>query len=105
MIEEEDQFHYVLIKDFNTFTYNQTLHHGRKHFCSYYSQSFDTAQIWERQDNYHFEVNGKQMIKIVKKAGFVKFKNYTRKVKSPFRIYADFERILVLENNEKQNPD
>ena len=105
MIEEEDQFHYVLIKDFNTFTYNQTLHHGRKHFCSYCSQSFDTAQIWERQDNYHFEVNGKQMIKIVKKAGFVKFKNYTRKVKSPFRIYADFERILVLENNEKQNPD
>ena len=45
------------------------------------------------------------MIKIVKKAGFVKFKNYTRKVKSPFRIYADFERILVLENNGKQSPD
>ena len=45
------------------------------------------------------------MIKMAKKVGFVKFKNYTRKVKSPFRIYADFERILVLENNGKQNPD
>ena len=105
MIEEEDQFHYVLIKDFNTFTYNQTLHDDRKHFCFYCLQSFNTAQIRERQDNDHFEVNGKQMIKMAKKVGFVKFKNYTRKVKSPFRIYADFERILVLENNGKQNPD
>ena len=29
---EEGKRHYVLIKDFNTFMYNHTLHHGRKTF-------------------------------------------------------------------------
>ena len=30
-----------------------------------------------------------------KKGDYVKFKNYERKIKSPFIIYADFESILV----------
>ena len=33
----------------------------------------------------------------------VKFKNYERKIKSPFIIYADFESTLVSEDNGKQN--
>ena len=40
-----------------------------------------------------------------KKGEFVKFKNDERKIKSPFIIYADFEIILVPENNRKQNPE
>ena len=36
-----------------------------------------------------------------KKGEYVRFKNYERKIKSPFIIYADFESILVLENNRK----
>ena len=31
LIEEENQSHYVIIKDFNTFMNNETLHHDRKH--------------------------------------------------------------------------
>ena len=31
LIGEEDKRHYVLIKDFNTFTYDHTLHRGREH--------------------------------------------------------------------------
>ena len=38
-----------------------------------------------------------------KKGKYVKFKNYERKIRSPFIIYIEFERILVLENNGKQN--
>ena len=38
-----------------------------------------------------------------KKDEYVKFKNYQGKRKSPFMIYADFESILVPEDNEKQN--
>ena len=30
---------------------------------------------------------------------YVKFKKYERKTNSPFLIYADFESILVSENN------
>ena len=35
LIEEKDQFHILLSKDFNTFMYNQILHHDRKDFCCY----------------------------------------------------------------------
>ena len=40
-----------------------------------------------------------------KNSEYAKFRNYERKVKSPFIIYADFESILVPENNRKQNPE
>ena len=38
-----------------------------------------------------------------KKCKNVKLKNFERKIKSPFTIYADSESILVIENSEKQN--
>ena len=37
-----------------------------------------------------------------KKGEFVKFKNFERKIKSVFVIYADFESILVTENSGKK---
>ena len=45
------------------------------------------------------------MIKMPKKGEYVRFKNYERKIKTIFLIYADFKRILLPEDNEKQNPD
>ena len=39
----------------------------------------------------------KLMIKMPKKGEYVRFKNYDRKIKSPFMIYADFESILLSE--------
>ena len=36
-----------------------------------------------------------------KKGGYVKFKNFGRKIKSLFMIYPDFESILVPEDNGK----
>ena len=38
-----------------------------------------------------------------KKGEYVKLKNFERKMKSSFMIYADFESILVYDDNEKQN--
>ena len=38
-----------------------------------------------------------------KKGEFLKFKNYERKIKSPFIIYANFESILMPEKIEKQS--
>ena len=42
---------------------------------------------------------------MLKKGEYVKVKNYERQIKSSFIIYADFESILVPENNGKQNPN
>ena len=52
-----------------------------------------------------FKNNRIQRITMPKKGEFVKFKNVERKMKSPFMIYSDFEIILVLEDNGKQNPN
>ena len=49
-----------------------------------------------------FKINGKQRIKMPKKDECVKFKNFVRKIKSPFMISADFESILATEDNGKQ---
>ena len=44
------------------------------------------------------------MIKIAEKGETSKLKNYTRKIRSPFMIYSDFQSILVPKNNGRQNP-
>ena len=40
-----------------------------------------------------------------KKGEYVRFKNYERKVKSPFMIHAHFDSILAPEDTGKQNLD
>ena len=50
-----------------------------------------------------FKINGKLTIKMPKKGEYIKLKNFRRKIKSPFMIYADFESILVPNDNKKQN--
>ena len=52
-----------------------------------------------------FKINGKRKIRMPKKGDYLTFKNYKRKIKSSFIIYADFEIILVPDDNGKQNPD
>ena len=66
-----------------------------KYICCYCLQSFTTAQILGRHVNDCFDINEKQMIKMVKKSESVKFKNYTRKIKLSFKIHAGFESLKV----------
>ena len=63
-----------------------------------------TEQKLNRHIKDCFKTNGKQKIIIPKKREYVKFKDNERKIKSSLIIYADFGSILVLEDNEKQNP-
>ena len=72
LIREEGKRQYVLMKDFNTFMYDPALYHGRK--------------ILKSHVNDCFKINGKQMIKMPRKDEYVRFKNYERKIKSPFMI-------------------
>ena len=87
LLGEEGKKHSGLIKDFNTFMYNHTLHCGRKYFCLYYLQVFSTEEISKRQIKDCFKINDKQRIIMPKKGKCVTFKNYERKIKSPFMIY------------------
>ena len=59
----------------------------------------------KRHDKDYFKSNDKQTIKMPKRGKYVKFINCERKIKSPLVIYADFESILVPEDNGKQSPN
>ena len=58
-----------------------------------------TEEILKHHIKDCFKMNRKQRIIMPKNGEFVKCKNYERKIKSPFKHYADFESILVSENN------
>ena len=45
LIAKDKKKHYVLIKDFNAFMYNQLKHKERKHFCMYCLQCFSSERI------------------------------------------------------------
>ena len=84
--------------------YDYTLYCGRKYFCHYCLQAFSTEGILKRHIKNCFKNNDKQKIVMPKKCEYIKFKNYERKIKSSFMAYADFESILVPEDNGKQYP-
>ena len=66
---------------------------------------FITQEILKRHIKDRFKIHGKQIMKMPKKGEYVKFKSFERKIKLPFMISADFESILVLEDNGNQNPN
>ena len=84
---------------------DHSLHRRRKHFCRHCLPAFIPEETLKRHIKDCFKINGKQTIKMPKKSEYVKFKNFERKIKSPFMIYANFENILVPEDNVKENPN
>ena len=89
--------------------YDHSLHCGRKHFCRYCLHAFITEEILKHHIKDSFKINGKLKMVMPKKGEYFKFKNFERKIKLPFMIYADLCRqckfILVSEGNGKQNPN
>ena len=85
--------------------YDHTLYYGRKYFCCYCLHAFVTEEILKRYFKDCFKINCKQQNKMPQKGQYIKFKNFEKKIKSAFMIYADFESILVPEDNGKQNPN
>ena len=86
--------HYVLIKDFNKFMFNQSKHKERKHFCMYCLQCFSSERILTNHKENCIQVNGQQAIKMPDVGNNVlKFENYHKQLPVPFVIYADFEAI------------
>ena len=64
----------MLIENFNTFMYNQTVQY-RLHICPYYLEHFTKAQMLYWHVNDCFGINGKQRMKMAKNSEAVTFKN------------------------------
>ena len=94
LITENENKHYVLIKDLNKFMYNQTKHKERKHFCMHCLQCFSSERVLTDHKENCIQVNGTQAIKMpTKDDNILKFNNFHKQLPVPFAIYADFEAI------------
>ena len=92
LVTEKENKHYVLIKDFNRFMYNQTKHEHRKHFCMHCLQCFSSDRVLSNHKDICIQVNGTQAIKMPNKDNnILKFNNFHKQQPVPFVIYADFE--------------
>ena len=102
--DKDKNKHYVLIKDFNKFMYNQTKHKERKHFCMYCLQCFSSERVLNNHKDICIQVNGEQAIKMPDKDNnILKFNNFHKQQPVPFVIYADFEAITEKIHGCQQN--
>ena len=106
LITKDEKKHYVLIKDFNAFMYNQSKHKERKHFCMYCLQCFSSERILANHVNNCLTINGAQAINMLKQGeNILKFNNFHKQLPVPFVIYADFEAITKKVQGCKQNEE
>ena len=106
LVTKDENKHYVLIKDFNKFMYNQTKHKERKHFCMNCLQCFSSEQILINHKENCIQVNGQQAINMpTKDNNILKFNNYHKRQPVPFVIYADFVAITEKIQGCQQNND
>ena len=85
LITEDKKKHYVLIKDFNAFMYNQTKHKEKKHFCMYCLQCFSSESILVKHANNCLTINGSQAINMPKQGdNILKFDNFHKQLPVPF---------------------
>ena len=95
--------HYVYIKYFDRIIFNKTKHKGKKYFCKNCLQCFSNEKILNEHKEDFLVINGKQNVKL--EEGFITFKNYSRQIPIPFKMYADFECILKNIDNGTINND
>ena len=106
LITKYEKRHYVLIKDFNKFMYNQSKHKERKHFCMYCLQCFKSESILTKHVDNCLTINGKQAINMPKEGeNILEFNNFHKQQVVPFVIYADFEAIAKKVQGCKPNDD
>ena len=106
LITKDKRKHYVLIKDFNAFMYNQTKHKEKKHFCMFCLQCFSSERILANHVNNCLTINGAQAINMPKQGeNILKFNNFHKQLPVPFVIYADFEAITKKVQGCKQSEE
>ena len=77
LITKDENKHYVLIKDFNKFMYQQTKHKERKHFCMHCLQCFSSERVLNNHKDNCIQVNGIQAVNMPEKGdNILKFNNY-----------------------------
>ena len=104
LITENENKHYVLIKDFNRFMFNQTKYEHKKHFCMYCLQCFSSEIVLNNHKDNCITINGTQAVKMpTEDNNILKFNNFHKQQPVLFVIYADFEAITEKISSCEQN--
>ena len=103
LITKDEKKHYVLIKDFDKFMYNQTKHKERKHFCMSCLQCFSSEKVLSEHKENCKQVQAVKMPD--KNNNILKFNNHHKQMQVPFVIYADIEAITEKIQGCQQNND
>ena len=88
LLIDNDNSHYVYIKNFNRFMFHRTKTKNKKWFCKCFLQCFSNENILIKHKTNCLSINGKQSVKL--EEGIIKFENYFKQVPVHFKIYADF---------------
>ena len=92
-IEEKENSHYVLIKNFNQFMTSFTKHKDRKYFCMSCLHCCSSERTLEMHRQDCLAINGTQAIRMPEEGSKIYFQNHQKMLPAPFTIYADFEAI------------
>ena len=92
LIFTDDRSHYVYIKDFNRLMFGISKNENRKWFFKRCLQCFSSENVLVKHVEDCLVINGKQSVRLGEE--FISFKNYSRQLPVPFKIYADFECVL-----------
>ena len=95
LLSNEETNHYCLINKMSALTASQyNKHKGKRFVCDYCSSSFQREESLRKHEEYcsnHKAVR----VKMPKKGTMLGFKNYQRKMRVPFVVYADFESFTI----------
>ena len=94
LLINDDQSHYVYIKDFNTIMFHKNKNKNKKWFCKSCLQCFSSENVLIKHKEDCLSISSQQSINLEK--GTIEFKNYFKQLPVPFKIYADFECNLKI---------
>ena len=89
LLINDDQSHYVYIKDFNTFMFHKTKNKNKKWFCKSSLQCFSCENVLIKHKKDCLSISSQKSPNL--EEGTIEFKNYFKQLPVPFKIYADFE--------------
>ena len=100
-IEDDDENHYVFIKDYDKLIGQQTNKHKAKvYHCKTCLHGFTTKTNLEKHLERGCMVEVGQQMEMPKEYEKISFKNHFKKEKFPFVIYGDFECLTVPEHKD-----
>ena len=89
LLTDDDKSHYVYIKNFDRFMFHKTKNKNQKRFCRSCLQCFSSKNVLAEHKKNCLIINGKQSVKLKKRT--IKFKDYSKQIPVPIKIYADFD--------------